>query len=189
MRILLRDWRLAFPNIWKASPPRGGGEEAFSASFIAPPTHKQVNEVDAALASVANEKWGVKGPAVLKALLAAGKTCLHNGDDKGEYEGFPGNIYISARSKVRPSAFDGQRNEIQESDGLLLSGYYVNGNIEIWAQDNSYGKRINAQLRGVQHLRKGDVFSGGGSPAAADEFDEISAEGAEAAGDEIDLEA
>ena len=188
MRILLRDCRLAFPNIWKASAPHGGGEEAFSASFIVPPTHKQVKEINAALASVANEKWGAKGPAVLKALLAAGKTCLHRGDDKAEYEGFPGNLYISARSKVRPSAFDGQRNEIQESDGLLLSGYYVNANLEIWAQDNSYGKRINAQLRGVQHLREGDVFAGGGSSAAADEFDEIDAS-AVPADAEVDLEA
>lgn len=177
MRLLLRDVRLAFPNIWKATAPQGGGDEAFSASFIFPPNHKQVKEINAALATVANEKWGAKGPAVLKALLSADKTCLHNGDTKADYEGFPGNLYISARSKVRPSAFDGQRNEIQEQDGILLSGYYVNGNIEIWAQDNSYGKRINAQLRGVQFLRKGDVFAGGGSSASADEFDEIGAEG------------
>lgn len=179
MRILLKDVRLAFPNLFKATAPAGGGEAAFSASFLFPPTHPQVKELRAAIAAVAKEKWGAKADAILKALQAQDKTALHDGYAKSEYEGFEGNLFISARSKVRPTAYDGQRNEISEQDGLLLSGYYVNASIEIWAQENQYGKRVNAQLRGVQHLRKGEVFSGGGSPAVADEFDEISAEGTE----------
>lgn len=187
MKILLKDWRLAFPNIWKATAPQGGGEAAFSASFLAPPTHTQIKEINKACADLANEKWGVKGPAVLKALIAADKICLHNGDSKSDYDGFAGNLFISARSKVRPSAWDQQRNEISEQDGLLLSGYYVDAVLDLWAQDNSFGKRINAQLRGVQFRRKGDVFSGGGAPAAADDFDEISVEDTPA-DEEVDIE-
>jgi hypothetical protein len=177
MRFQLKDVRIAFPNLFKATAPAGGGEAAFSASFLFPPNHPQIKAINEAITAVAKEKWGVKADAILKALKAADKTCLHNGDAKSDYEGFEGNLYISARAKVRPTAFDGQRNEISESDGLLLSGNYVNASLEFWAQDNAYGKRINAQLRGVQHLRKGEVFSGGGSPADADDFDEISAEG------------
>ena len=73
---------------------------------------------------------------------------------------------------------------------MLLSGYYVDAILDIWAQENSYGKRINAQLKGVQFRRKGDVFSGGGAPAEDDDFDEISVEGDEPATDdaEIDIE-
>ncbi|EOA7521129.1 ssDNA-binding protein, partial [Escherichia coli] len=40
------------------------------------------------------------------------------------------------------------------------------------------GKRINASLGGVQFLRDGDAFAGGGV-ASADDFDDIS-EGADA---------
>ena len=175
MRILLRDWRLAFPSLWKASSPKGGGEEAFSASFLAPPAHKQIAEIKKGMLALAKEKWGVKGDAVYKALEASGKLALHDGDSKGEYEGFPGNLFVSSRSKIRPSIFDQQRQELTQADGKPYSGCYVNASIELWAQDNSYGKRINAQLRGVQFLRDGDAFAGGGQPADADEFDEIGA--------------
>jgi hypothetical protein len=178
MRILVRDVRLAFPNLWKATSPAGGGEAAFSASFILPKTHKQLPEIRKAIAELAAAKWGAKSAAVLKALEANDKTALHDGDSKAEYEGFEGNLYISSRSKIRPSVFDGQRNELSEADGKPYSGCYVNASIELWAQDNSYGKRVNAQLRGVQFLKDGDRFAGGGSAADSDEFDEIGAEDA-----------
>jgi len=100
---------------------------------------------------------------------------LHDGDAKAEYEGFEGNKFVSARAKVRPTVFDQQRQELSEADGKPYSGCYVNASIELWAQDNSFGKRINAQLRGVQFLRDGDAFAGGSRPADADEFDEIAA--------------
>jgi hypothetical protein len=173
VRILLRDVRLAFPNLWKASAPKGGGEEAFSASFLMPKNHKQIAEVQAAFKTLAKDKWATKGESVYKTLEATGKTCLHNGDTKSDYEGFEGNLYISARSKIRPSVFDQQRQELTQADGKPYSGCYVNASIELWAQDNNFGKRINAQLRGVQFLRDGDAFAGGGSAADADEFDEI----------------
>ena len=94
-------------------------------------------------------------------------------------------MYVSARSKTRPGIFDGQRNELTQADGKPYSGCYVNANLELWAQDNSFGKRINAQLRGIQFLRDGDAFAGGGAPANADEFDEIGAP--DESGDDDDL--
>jgi len=174
MRILLRDVRLAFPSLWKATAPKTGGEAAFSASFLLPETHKQISELKAAFKTLAKEKWGAKADAVLKALEAADKVCLHKGDGKADYEGFEGNLYVSARAKVRPSIFDQQRQELSEADGKPYSGCYVNASLELWPQDNGFGKRINAQLRGVQFLRDGDAFAGGSRPADADEFDEIS---------------
>lgn len=176
MRILIRDVRLAFPVLWKATAPKTGGDAAFSGSFLLPKNHKQLAELNAAFVTLAKEKWGVKADAILKALKAGDKVCLHNGDSKSEYEGFEGNFYISARAKVRPTVFDQLRNELSEADGKPYSGCYVNVSLELWAQDNSYGKRLNAQLRGVQFLRDGDAFAGGSRPADADEFDEISAE-------------
>lgn len=175
MRLMLKNVRLAFPSLWKATAPASGGEPAFSASFILPKDHPQVKEINAALRAVATDKWNEKGAAVLKALQAADKTCLHSGDSKPDYDGFEGNLYVSARSKVRPSTFDGLRNEVAEADGVIYAGCYVNASLELWAMDNSYGKRINAQLRGVQFLRKGDAFTAGGA-ADSDEFDELGVE-------------
>jgi Protein of unknown function (DUF2815) len=175
MRIMLRDVRLAFPNLWVASAPKGGGEKAFSASFIIPKTHKQIAELNAAFKAVAKDKWASKADAVYKALEAADKIALRNGDSKADYEGFEGNFYVSGRSKVRPSVFDQQRQELTQEDGKPYAGCYVNASVELWAQDNDFGKRINAQIRGVQFLRDGDAFAGGGQPADSEEFDEISA--------------
>ena len=42
----------------------------------------------------------------------------------------------------------------------------------VW-QDNAYGKRVNASLRGVQFAGDGEAF-GGGRPAEVDEFEDIS---------------
>ena len=140
-----------------------------------PKNHKQLPELAKAFKEIAKEKWGAKADAVYKALEAADKLCLHDGDAKADYEGFEDNKYVSARSKTRPTVFDGQRQELTQADGKPYSGCYVNASLELWAQDNSFGKRINAQLRGVQFLRDGDAFAGGGQPADADEFDEISA--------------
>jgi len=173
MRFMLKDVRLAFPSLWKASAPKGGGEAAFSASFIIPKTHPQLAELNAAIAAVAKEKWGTKADAVLKAMKAADKVCLHDGDSKTDYDGFEGNFYVSARAKVRPGTFNAQREEVSEADGVLYSGCFVDVSLELWAMDNDFGKRINAQLRGVQYRRKGDAFAGGGKAASADEFDEI----------------
>lgn len=177
MRVMLRDVRLAFPSLWKATAPKGptGGEPAFSGSFLIPPSHKQLAEFKTNMKAVAKEKWGAKADTIYKAMEAADKLCLHNGDAKTEYEGFEGNLFVSARAKMRPTIFDQQRQELSEADGKPYSGCYVNVSLELWAQDNGYGKRINAQLRGVQFLRDGDAFAGGSRPADADEFDEISA--------------
>lgn len=44
--------------------------------------------------------------------------------------------------------------------------------LEFWAQDNKFGKRVNATLMGVQFFRDGDAFSGGGA-ASDDDFDDV----------------
>ncbi len=48
----------------------------------------------------------------------------------------------------------------------------MNASLELWVQDNAYGQRINAQLRGIQFYRDGDSFSAG-RPAEADEFEDV----------------
>ena len=66
---------------------------------------------------------------------------------------------------------DGQVVEMdpKTAQKYIYSGCYVDCSVEIWAQDNQYGQRVNAQLRGVMFVRDGDAFGAGGS-ASADEF-------------------
>jgi hypothetical protein len=75
-------------------------------------------------------------------------------------------------SKGRPLVIDRNRDPLTAADGKPYSGCYVNVSIDVWAQDNKYGKRINAQLKGIQFVRDGDAF-GGGAPASPDEFEDL----------------
>ncbi|CAH0445686.1 hypothetical protein LMG10661_01870 [Ralstonia syzygii subsp. syzygii] len=179
MKLKLNNVRLAFPVLFEAKTVNGEGKPAFSASFLIDPSDPQIKVLNEAAEQIAKEKWGAKADAVLKQMRAQDKVCLHDGDLKANYDGFPGTLYVSARSATRPLIIDKDRSPLAEADGKPYAGCYVNASIELWAQDNNYGKRVNAGLRGVQFLRDGDAFAGGGA-ASEDEFDDIT-EGAAAA--------
>ena len=131
--------------------------------------------INTAISTVAAEKWGAKADAILKTIRAADKTCLHSGDLKANYDGFEGMMYISARNPLKPSVVDTNRSPLVAEDGRPYAGCYVNAVLELWTQDNNYGKRVNATLRGVQFYKDGESFVGGGV-ADAEDFDDLTIE-------------
>ena len=173
MKLKLNNVRLAFPVLFEAKTVNGEGKPAFSASFLLDPADPQVKALNQAIEQVAKDKWGAKAEAILKQMRAQDKVALHDGDLKANYDGFPGNLYVSARSATRPLVIDKDKSPLTEQDGKPYAGCFVNASIELWPQDNNYGKRVNASLRGVQFFRDGDAFAGGGA-ASEDEFDDIS---------------
>lgn len=179
MIVKLSEVRLAFPQLFEARAVNGEGTPAFSASLIFAKDGINVKSLNDAFAEVALEKWGAKGQTILAQLRAGDKVCMHDGDAKTNYDGFEGNYFVSARNKVKPLVMDRDKTALQPADGRPYAGCYVNASVEIWAQDNKFGKRINATLRGVQFLKDGEAFAGG-QPADEDEFDSI--EGAEDGG-------
>lgn len=174
MKVILKNARLAFPAIFEAKTVNGEGDPAFSASVILPPDHPGIADLNAAIEAVAKEKWGAKSADTLKAMRAKGNVCLHDGNEKSEYDGFEGNMYVSARSKTRPLVLDRDKTPLTAADGRPYGGCFVVASLELWAQDNNFGKRVNAQLKGVQFYADGDAFSGG-APADPEDFDDLSA--------------
>lgn len=185
MKLNLNDVRLVYPAIFtakavatKATQKKADDDESnplrFSACGLMTPNHSSLIDINNALSVVANAKWGVKGPATLALLRKTLKICLHEGDEKPDYEGFPGNWFISASNKVRPRIVDRNNAPLEEADGRPYAGCYVNMIVDIWAQDNSYGKRINATLMGVQFLRDGDAL-GVRNVASVDDFKDLTA--------------
>lgn len=173
MKVHLQNVRLAFCQaLFEAKQVNGKGDPKFSAAFLFGRSHPQVAELSKAVETTAAEKWKDKAAEILKQLKASDKLCVHDGDAKSDYEGYPGNLFINASNKVRPLVIDGARNPLQPADGKPYSGCYVNAIVEIWAQDNQFGKRVNASLLGVQFLRDGERLAGG-SVAAADDFEAI----------------
>lgn len=174
MKIKLNNVRLAFPTLFEPKAVNGEGKPAFSASLLLDRSDKQNAEINATIEAVAKEKWGAKADAMLKQLRASDKVALHNGDLKSSYAGFEGMNYVSARNAVRPTVLDADKTPLTESDGRVYAGCYVNVVLDLWAQDNNYGKRVNATLMGVQFSRDGDAFSGGGASSDED-FDDVTA--------------
>ncbi len=179
-RLMLTDVRLAFPALFEAVTVGDEGKPRYSAVLLLPPDHPQLGKIKSIMRAVADEKWKSKSAEVYKGLEKADKLALHDGDTKAQYNGFPGNFFVNAASQEGPppTVIDGQRRPLTVKDGKPYAGCYVNCSVEFWAQDNSFGKRVNAQLRGIQFLRDGDAFSAG-RPADADEFETVS-EGADA---------
>ena len=175
MKIALKNVRAAFLNVFEAKSFEGS-EPSFSGSFILGTDHPQVKELDKAIETVAKEKWGAKADSILKAMRATDKSCKHDGDTKSQYEGFAGNLFVNARNKKRPSVWNRDKTPLTEADGVVYSGCYVVAYLELWAQDNKFGKRINATLRGVQYFGPGDAFGGGATAVDENEVDDLSVE-------------
>ncbi len=167
--------RLAFAqHLFTAGTVGGEGKPAHSVTAILGRKHPALVKLAAAEEEVAKEKWGAKAASQLKSIRAAGKGVIKDGDLKANYDGFEGMSYVSMRSDKRPNVYDRDGSQLTEADGKVYSGCYAHAILEVWAQDNQYGKRINAQVTGVAFSRDGDNFGGGATPSTADDFADLS---------------
>jgi hypothetical protein len=172
MLLKLKNVRLSFPKLFKPEAVSAGDTPKHGAVLLLSKEDSQCSVIGKTIQSVAKDKWADKAPAILKSLEAGGKTCYNDGDKKVEYDGFDGCNYVSANNAARPLVIDRDRTPLTESDGRPYAGCYVNASLDVWAQDNNYGKRINATLRGVQFVKDGEAFTGS-APATVDEFDDL----------------
>ncbi len=172
MKIKLSNVRLAFPALFEAKGINGG-TPVFSASFLLSPDHPDVKNIKETIDKVGQEKWGARWPSVKNGLEKQDKLALHDGDVKADYDGFAGSLYVNANNKTRPLIIDRDKTPLDSSDGKPYGGCFVNASIELWCQDHAtHGKRVNASLRGVQFLKDGDRFGGGGI-ASDDDFEDL----------------
>ena len=167
--IKIRNARLSFASIFNPTSFSQGDPEYYKATFLLEPEANA--EVIAEIRKAANTIHKAQWPdgARLKGKCFG----LADEDDK-TYDGWEGMFYVSASRRVaegRPTIVDRDRTPLSEPDGKPYPGCYVNATVTLWTQDNQYGKRINANLRGIQFVRDGDSFGGGSSVRADDEFD------------------
>lgn len=181
MKVKLTNVRLTFPSLFEAKTVGGEGDPRFSAAFAIEPGSENDKALEKAVLAVAKEKWKDKAEGILKELRGKGRVAYRReplSKDGEVYDGFEDMHSLNASNKARPLVIDRDKSPLTAADGKPYAGCYVNASIDIWAQDNSFGKRINATLSGVQFYKDGDAF-GGGRPASPDEFDEIT-DGADA---------
>lgn len=152
--IIIKNVRISFPALF-SKPVINGQEGKFGAKFILDPATNgdAIKALESRIAVLLRDK--------LKNIkLASDKKCLRNGDDAGRPE-YEGNFVLSASNKVRPVVIDRAGQPIVEDDGVIYSGCYVNAKVDPWAQDNQFGKRINATLIAVQFQADGEPLGGG----------------------------
>jgi len=175
MKVKVAAVRGAFLNLFEPKTVGGEGEPRYSGAFVIEPGSANAKALKDALVAVAKDKWGAKADGVLKDLKSKGRVCYREeplSKDGEVYDGFEDMHSLNASNKARPLVLDRDKSPLTAADGKPYSGSYMNVSLELWAQDNQYGKRINATLKGVQFVRDGDAF-GGGAPASADDFDDL----------------
>lgn len=174
-RVRLNNVRLSFAHLFTPTAFAEGQQAKFQASFLLDPSNKahasKIKEIEQKIEALAKEKFRGKIPNSLK-------KCLKEGNDTGEtspYEGYEDMMYISANSNKRPVIIDRNRAPLQEEDGVVYSGCYVNAIIDLWVQNNQYGKRVNAEVKAVQFYRDGEAFTGRGVDVE-NEFEDLDSE-------------
>lgn len=168
-KVTIPNARLSFPSLFKKSVFEGK-EGKYEATLLFPKTdEKTYKKVMAAIDEC---------KATAKIKVAASKLCIQDGDeiyDEKEYDGYQGMWAVKAANSKRPTLITGKKEPIHEEDEILYAGCYVNAIIDPWAQDNQWGKRINANLLGIQFVKDGEPF-GDAVTADVDDFDEVEEE-------------
>ena len=166
-KIKMQAVRLSFPSLFNTA--KFGGEDTckYEATFVLDKVeHAEVIAgIKAQIERLMKEE--------LKCKVPSDKLCLKDGDEMGRPE-FEGKYTIKASTKKRPLVINRDKSPITESDNVIYAGCYVNAIVSLWAQDNKFGKRINAQLDGVQFCRDGEAFGDGA--VSVNEFDAFGSE-------------
>lgn len=155
MKVTLNNVRLSFPALFKPKVNKlePDKDPKFGASLILD-KKADASQIDAlrnAVRAVALAQWPKGIPKTVK-------FCVRDGSEK-ETDGYgDGVIFLNATNQHRIGVVDRDMTPLVEEDGKPYAGCYVNAVIRLWAQDNNFGKRINAQLQGVQFSRDGEAF-------------------------------
>lgn len=162
-KIKLNNVRLSFPSIFNKSEFNGQVGK-FEATFLMNKESqaKMITDVQAQIALIQKDN---------KAKVSPDKLCLKDGEFV-DYDGYAGCMSIKAGSNRRPTVLGRDKAPVVEEDNIVYAGCYVNAVIELWFQDNSYGKRVNCNLLGIQFAKDGDTF-GAGDTDVSDDFDTI----------------
>jgi hypothetical protein len=162
-KITLKDVRISFPSLFRKAV-FNGDETKYEATFLIDKAlgKDKISEINDAIKELVKEN--LKGSK-----LPPDKICFKDGDGI-EYDGYAGTMSIKASSTKRPMVLDRDKSPLTEDDSKIYAGCRVNAVIELWAQNNNYGKRVNANLLGVQFFKDDAPFADG-VKASVDDFD------------------
>ena len=159
LKLTLKGVRLSFPRLFKPKAFAEGQEATYGAAFIFDKKTQaaQIKQIRDAINAMCIAKW--------KKPLPVDKICFQDGIKKADVDGYgPGVYFMSTSSKRRVfvgKVEDGQIVPVEEADGVVFAGCFVNATVQVWLQDNKWGKRANCQLRAVCYVKDGESFGEG----------------------------
>ena len=163
-KVKLTNVRLAFPNLFQ--PDQYG---RYGATFILPHDSASYKAMKSALKAVAEADLKGKMPS-------PSNLCLKDSTEKADYAGFEeGTSYVAASRKegFKPNQIINRDKTPCESESVMYPGCYVNAVVNVWAQDNNYGRKLNAELVGVQFFKDGERLGRGSTSIDEDDFDAL----------------
>lgn len=171
LEINLPNVRISYPHLFEPYAGPNGGKAKYSAMFL---LHKVehaalIEQIKARIKAVIAQEF--KG----KTRVPAGdKLCLRDGDLSGRPDEAGYWTFSSSESR-RPVVVNRDRSPLVAEDEVIFPGCRVNAKVRLWAQDNQYGARINANLIGVQFVKDDEKLGNGRAAYSADDmFDDVS---------------
>lgn len=162
--INLRNVRISYPHLFEPFAYQGQGKAKYSAKFLIPKSDKeQVQKIVETIKALAAATYKDKR------VPPSEKLCLRDGDTTGRAED-EGYWVLSASDDRRPVVVNRDKSPLVAEDEVIYPGCWVNAKVNLWAQDNQYGKRVNANLWGVQFVKDGDRLGGGRKSETPDEM-------------------
>ena len=165
---MLKNVKLSFPKVFEHGSFGGESTGKYEATFLLPKTDTATYDK---LMKAIDE---VKG----KTKIPSDKVAVKDGDELDD-EHTDGMWVIKTANKNRPTLIDRTKNPVTKEDDevnpMFFGGATVNASVSFWKQDNSYGKRVNGNLAGIQYV-SGDIETDGfgdTGTASADEFDDF----------------
>lgn len=177
VKVFLPDVRISYPSLLEPRQPLMGGEPKYDATFLMAPESGAAHNLTAAVQDIAQRAFGNAAEKILRE-----NSPVKKGDDKETPPaGYAGNLYITARSKMRPDLRD-SNPQIMITDPATIQdrfrgGYHVNAFVEVYSYEAKAAtgavikRGIAAMLLGVQFKAYDRPF-GGVSLSASDYPDE-----------------
>ncbi|WP_419585783.1 ssDNA-binding protein [Thiolapillus sp.] len=157
-KIVLKNVRLSFPELFTPGLFEGVSTGKYSATFMIPKTDEYkgiISNIGTTIKALIAENGGVR--------IASDRICFRDGDQSGK-EDYADHWTLRASTKkgrppqlLKPSL--DLNDPITEADGLLIAGCYVSASLSIWYQQN-YGRRINAELLAIAYVGPGEPLGG-----------------------------
>lgn len=173
-RIVLPMVRLSYPSLFQPTAMKGGKPKFSATLLLNKKEHAAViKKVEQLIERATLDKFGKK------MTFKTDNVCLHDGNEKAEKDGYGDEVmYLVAKSDTRPEVVDAALVRINEEDGKIYGGCYVDASVELFAYHHkeSGSKGVSAQLRAVRFRKDGPSFGGGGPVKAEDEFEPVSAD-------------